>query len=261
MLPQDIGYYGSLSIFVDSTGNGQLDRRGRREAFRSFWLGGNVAIDERMQVETPTVDLGSLAMGFGYTPIAPGAAINDGFTPWDPAASYWNSWNNGTFTVRNLGNTNMLNVRMAKAVNQAGAIQSWGLFAPANHENSWMDTMWSMWSDLDEIYALPIGGANDVLLQKARVGDRSGTVLLTNPTKRDNPFLGVLGNQPYLVGTPQKEPRVAVSVPIGTPVGTYVTTITVVEDYDFDESVRLDATRSPLEPTSDPGFTLRFNVR
>jgi outer membrane protein assembly factor BamB len=254
------GYYGRLEAFVDSSGNGQLDRRGRREAFRSFWLGSSVAVDERFVVETPVVDLGSLTQGAGYSPLSPGTAFGDDFNPWTGMfASFYKK-----FTVRNIGNTNLLNLRMAKATNGPSGRVSWGLFAPANHERSWLDTDYSLWSDIDETYAWNINGVgpNSVLLQKARPGDVSGTTLSTNPRVRPNPFLNVGSQLADPSGPPAADPRVAVSIPIGTPVGTYVTAIRVVEDTNIaDQALQIDANGNPLEPYSDPGFTLRFNVR
>lgn len=254
------GYYGRIDFFVDSSGNGQLDRRGRREAFRSMFLGGSVTVDQRIVVETPTVDLGSLAQGTGYSPLSPGG--ND-FSPWVGLPQFQSIYK--PFVVKNEGNVNLLNLRLAKASNVGGAYTSWGLFAPANHERSWLDTTLSLWSDIDATYALPFGGSNAVLGQKARVGDRSGAVVTTNPIRRANPNLdppnGVGQGAVNAAGPEPASPRVAVSIPIGSPVGTYVTTLRVIEDDNQDESMAVDAAGNSLEPYSDPTFVLRFNVR
>ena len=252
------GYYGRMTVFVDSSGNGQLDQRGRREANRTFWLGGSVTPDERIVIDTPTVDLGSLAQGTGYAPAGPGTS-GDAFDPFPGAfRSLYKP-----FVMRNEGNVNLLNLRVAKGTNTGGpgSIVSWGLFAPANHERSWLDTRFSLWSDIDAAYALPFGGSNNPLLQKPRVGDRSGTTFTTNPIRRENAFLDV--NQgPVNPAFPEPAAaRLGVTIPIGTPVGTYITTLRVIEDANQDESLLIDANGNPREAYSDPTFTLRFNVR
>ncbi len=272
-IAEDAGYYGRVDFFVDSSGNGLLDRRGRREAFRSLYLGGSVSRDERITIETPVVDLGSLAQAAGYAPAAPGA-FNDAMDPWVGVYRYFYQ----SFVVRNEGNVNLLNVRVAKQTNTGGpgTYSSWGLFAPANHERSWLDTTLSLWSDIDATYALhdPTTSQNFVLSQKARVGDRAGSTLSPNPVRRENMNLnplggGVLqgpmwsGNDP-ITGTAYPEPanpRVAVSVPLGSPVGSYVTTIRLIEDNNQDESMAVDSLGNSLEAYSDPTFVLKFNVR
>jgi outer membrane protein assembly factor BamB len=255
------GYYGQMQVYVDSTGNAQLDRRGRREASRSYWLSTSVDVDERIIVDTPVVDLGSLAQGAGYSPIAPYGAGSP-FSPWGgPYQSFFRP-----FQVRNEGNVNLLNLRLAKGtVLPSGQQIPWGLWAPANHERSFMDTWYSLWSDIDATYALNFGGSNSVLLQKARPGDRSGTTLSTNPIRRENAFLGV-GQGPVgstSSGYPEPaQPRVAVSAPIGTPVGSYTTTLRVIEDrVNADQAMQVDASGNSLEPYSDPTLAVRFNVR
>lgn len=252
------GYYGRMTVFVDSSGNGQLDARGRREANRTFWLGGSVPVDERIVIDTPVVDLGSLAQGTGYAPAAPGVD-GDAFDPFGGA--FQNLYK--PFVIRNEGNVNLLNLRIAKGTNTggAGSIQSWGLFAPANHERSWLDTRFSLWSDIDAVYALQYGGANNPLLQKPRPGDRSGSTFTASTTRRENAYLDV--NQGKInPAYPEPAPaRVGVTIPIGTPVGTYITTMRVIEDFNGDESLLVDANGNPREAYSDPTFTLRFNVR
>src|SRR5205085_370105 len=87
------GYAGTYYVFVDSSGNGTLDRpnsfiesdseepSATREAFRNLQLGAGVPPDLRAAVLTPTVDLGSEAETTGYTPAAPGPG-NGVFDVW-----------------------------------------------------------------------------------------------------------------------------------------------------------------------------------
>ncbi|MFQ3586140.1 MAG: PQQ-binding-like beta-propeller repeat protein [Fimbriimonadaceae bacterium] len=249
------GYAGRFTVFVDSNGNARFDETRRAEAFRTFWVGVGVPVDERVSVTTPVVDLGSLAQGTGFSPVSPWEAGSP-FSPW--SGPYQNLFR--SFNVRNEGNVNLLNLRLAKATTEGAATTPWGLFAPANHERSWLDTTLHLWSDIDARFALNnLAGNNRVLLQKARVGDRSPTSLTTNPIRRENALLDVVAGT-LLPSPAPAEPRVAVSVPLGHPVGTYSTVLRVIEDVDNNESLQLQGGR-PQETYSDPTMTLRFNVR
>lgn len=260
------GYYGRLEVFVDTSGNGNLDRRGRREAYRSIRTGVSVPADEKIVVETPVVDLGSLAHGTGF-------ATGGSPYPWNQPGSPFTPWTGPydqvfkPFVVRNEGNVNLLNLRLAKSY-QIGANprQPWGVSAPANHERSWLDTEWNLWSDIDSTFALnALDGSNNVLLQKARVGDRAATELTTNPIRRTNANLGVA--QSTLLASPTPAPpRVGVSIPIGSPVGAYSSILRVIEDsVGQDETLQYTVLPGNVlqnaEAQSDPTLTLRFNVR
>lgn len=171
------------------------------------------------------------------------------------------------FVVRNEGNVNLLNLRLAKSY-QIGANprQPWGVSAPANHERSWLDTEWNLWSDIDSTFALnALDGSNNVLLQKARVGDRAATELTTNPIRRTNANLGVAQSTLLAAPTPAP-PRVGVSIPIGSPVGAYSSILRVIEDsVGQDETLQYTVLPGNVlqnaEAQSDPTLTLRFNVR
>ncbi|MBX3117812.1 MAG: PQQ-binding-like beta-propeller repeat protein [Fimbriimonadaceae bacterium] len=251
------GYLTGALVYVDSDGNSQFTGRGRREAYRRFLISVGIPVDERITVTTPNVDLSSLVPGNGYTPRQ----------PWDPA-SIFSPWGGiyqpmfRPFNTLNEGNVNLLDLRIAKATNVGGARDPWQLMAPANHERSWLDGDIHLWSDIDSRFAPVFGGSNAVGLQKARVGDRVGTALSANPEQRPNANLGAPGG-PLLntAAFPPGPPRIAVSIPIGTPVGTYVTTMHVIEDPNLDESLAMDVSGRALEIYSDPTFTLTFKVR
>lgn len=247
------GYAGRVQVYVDANGNGELEESGRREAFRSFTLGSGVGIDEAMSVGTPTLDLGPLAAATGYSPIAPYGAGTP-FSPWAGGA-----FNNlfTPFRVFNDGNVNMLNVRLAHASNvPPGAPRPWPIFASGNHELAWLDSQWYVWSDIDPVFAL----TPQVIIQKARVGDRVSTELLTNPRRRDNQNLGVTAGT-LLPGPTPAPPRLAVTPPLGMPVGTYSQIMRVIEDRNNDLSLALDNTNNGLEPYTDPTLNLVFKVR
>lgn len=249
------GYTTRLNVYVDGDGNGLLDRGGgRREAFRSLNIGLGVTVDERIEVGTPNVDLGSLPMGAGFSPLAPWQ-MGSPYSPW--TGPYTNLFQ--PFSVINNGNVNMINLRIAKSTNVGGAYTPWGLFSPANHALGWIDTEYNLWSDIDSKFAI----TPSVAVQKPRVGDRLGTELSTNPVRRENAFLGVTSGA-LLTGpgspTPAS-PKVGVSIPIGTPSGIYSTLIRVIEDGNLDQSLSESAAGNPLEVFSDPSFVLRFTVR
>lgn len=251
------GYFSSARVYVDSNGDTQYTARGRREAYRTFWLGVGVPVDERLVVKTPNVDLGTLTPGNTYTPRAPwdGASI---FSPW--SGIYKQQFQ--PFNVVNEGNVNNLNVRLAKRENTGLVYSPWQVFAPANHERSWLDGSIHLWSDIDSRFAPVFGGSNAVLLPKPRTSDRSGTELSVNPERRYNPNIGATAG-PLLntVAFPPGRPRITVSVPIGTPVGTYVTALEIIEDANNDESLAINGAGKAIEIYSDPTFTLTFRVR
>lgn len=254
------GFLGRMKVFVDSDGNGVPSQFNRRdEAQRAFTLSAAVLADEKIEVPTATVDLQSLAGGTGL-PLST-------FSPW--SGNYVNLFK--PFVVRNEGNGNLLNLRMAKATNIAATFNPWPIYSDATEDLGWFDSMTNLWSDIDATYAI----TSQVILQKSRVGDRSGTELATNPVRRPNANLGVTGltstGLPDAFVTtlngsggllyPPKPPRVAVTIPIGFPVGTYSQVLRVIEDSDVNESLKLSTAGEGLETYSDPTLTLKFLVR
>lgn len=247
------GYKGVQVVYVDANQPGRQWQNGAPiEAYREVSLFGQVAVDERMSIGTPTVDLGSLPAGGGFGTIA----------PWDNASPFspWNSAYNSffqRFVAYNEGNTNLLNVRVAKGNAIAGLVPI-PLGGGALHELAWMDASWSLWSDLDPRFA-PAQLNNRVIFQKPRPGDPSPSRLSVNPIRRRNANLGVLtdGPHPNLDPAlfPPGDPKVGVTAPIGTPVGRYVQEIGVIEDRN--DNLVLES----ADPYADPPFTLMFTVR
>ncbi|MBI5708434.1 MAG: PQQ-binding-like beta-propeller repeat protein [Armatimonadetes bacterium] len=267
------GYAGTITVYVDSNGDGRFGNVGnRREAFRTFVAAASVAVDEKFYVGTPTLDLGSLGSGTGFradsTNPWPWLSTNTGYGP--NVAPYTDIFQ--TFRVFNDGNVNLLNLRLAKGFFDptSGTVRPWGLFAPAGHERSWLDTQLNLWSDIDKRFAPVHSGSNSVILQKPRVGDSSANELLVNPRRRVNENLNQFAES-YLMptsgpaGVLPNPPRVSVSVPIGMPVGSYLSQMRVIEDVDDNEtlaySLLANGTWNPTEAQSDPGFTLRFSAR
>jgi outer membrane protein assembly factor BamB len=281
------GYSGRLFVYVDSDGNSTLTTGGgNREAFRSFSFGTSVPVDENIFVGTPVVDLGTLAGGSGFTPYA----------PWDPNSTL-SPWTGNQFsrfaqpfTVFNQGNVNMLNLRVAKGTQQEGQSNrfGWPLFPTTNNSRSWLDAWLYVKSDLDPIQPgnrvfAPMGDVTPeapVILQKPRVGDRAPSELTTNPRRRPNANLGVLGSpagEGLVAGIPARSPRVMAAIPIGAPTGPYAQLMRVIELSELGPNPDPNPILIPgenmifngppanpnstsLVPYSDPTFNIRFTV-
>lgn len=266
------GYIGRLQVFVDSLANGQLDTS-TREAFRSFNLTTSVAIDERLRVTTPTVPLGSLPAGTGYSPreVRPGNLF-------DPAAPLANSrefmhpWNGSVFSgaykpfgVVNEGNVNLLNIRAARRSDiNLPDWQPLSIEPTGNDPLSWLNGYLNIHTSIDPQYSPGPNFTNrPVALQKPRVSDRLPTSLSANAKRRQNSNLGVVDSPQNSTTDPENagdlrfpvgNPKVGVSVPIGFPVGQYSTRLVVFED--AAPGVDHGNTLSPSYP-ADPIWSLR----
>lgn len=249
------GYAGPMVVFVDSNGSGVFDEN-NESAYRTFNLLGQVEADERMSVRTPIVDLGTLAGGTAFAPISPLVDAAFTFSPW--AGAFQTLFKE--FVVVNEGNTNMLNLRLAKGLrDSAGNVKPFGFFGKANDPLSWLDATTHLWTDFDSrFYNAPSGlnsSVTSVVLPKARVGDRSGTQLKTNPKSRST------GQKLDATGPEPANPRVALSVPLGFPIGSYELVLKVVEDtVNSNGLIDLDSNGASTEFLTDPGFRLKFKV-
>lgn len=278
------GYVGRQTVYVDSDRPGLGDD----DAYREFSLGVNVGVDRRPLTGTPTVDLGSMPTGGGFlfdgtNPVGPWAATSP-FQPSNPAINQGNLAQFQQFSVLNDGNTNLVDVRLSKAFSKLVGgnkiDRPLELFAPAEHEMAWLDGAVNMVSSLDPLHS-PTGATwanvdpnGRIPLQKPRVGDIVPTRLSTNPFHRANPNLRVgtgwlLDPNVFNPG----DPYVGVAAPLGTPTGSYVRKIYAFDD---DDDVAFPTLQPSLgqtlnsngattwienEPFTDPGITLKFNVR
>ncbi|MFA6665437.1 MAG: PQQ-binding-like beta-propeller repeat protein, partial [Armatimonadota bacterium] len=131
------GYGGRIFVYIDTNGNGRLERAGtlgvgsiirrsiagaRAETYREFIAQVHVPADRRVQIEEKVIDIGQVPQGFGITGIM-GTAPNSYYVPfwsnltdcvhnqWDPSAGKWGfgEWFK-PFTAYNLGNTNLTNI-------------------------------------------------------------------------------------------------------------------------------------------------------
>ncbi len=270
--PSQLGYFGSHTIFVD---NGRPGFVANAEAYRTFGSRLAVAVDERLTIGTPTVDLGSMPAGggfnggLGFGPLQPWI-LTTLFSPWN------NTYNQGLmkmfeeFQVFNSGNVNLLNVRVAKEFDEfqlaLRVYRPVELFAPGLHELSWLDASLHMYSDLDPRFsATGLTGIDPQarnILQKARPGDIASTQLSVNPRSRINPNLRGSGNflmNPTVV--PPDDPKIGVTSPIGTPVGDYFRRIFAIEDVLGTNRTGAIPSLGQDESYSDPGMVLKFTVR
>lgn len=136
LLAPSAGYYGSVVVYIDSNNNGtyqgttsgvpsnqQAATTAREEVFRQFQVGVAVPPDVSLRTEEETIDLGKMPHGGGYDPTTPFAPsyvgpYAGGLSPWDTPglATFFRP-----FTVKNTGNVNLVNVRVAKIIGVMGA--------------------------------------------------------------------------------------------------------------------------------------------
>jgi hypothetical protein len=281
------GYVGRFTVYVDSDQSGAFGGTAR-EAYRTFNLGAALSPDERIVIGSPNVDLGSLAAGTGYHAGLTYGATRP-FRPLDPSSLFSPYATEYTqlfkpFQAFNEGNMNLLNLRLAKGVAELNGtftgISSrwpWQILSSTNNDQVWLDSATDLHSDVDRNFAPLLGGGfNNVVIQKPRVTDTQGRQLRVNPSSRINPNLPLSGtlldpSRPDL----NRDPRVAVSLPFGMPVGRYSQVMRLVEDNGplgpNDEEISLGYVRDtlgnptgsirPLESFSDPTFNLTFNVK
>ena len=277
------GYAGRFTVFIDSDNNNQFTGSSK-EANRSFNLAAAVAPDTRIVVGTPNVELGSLAAGAGYdtrltyTATAPYRTLNLA-SVFNPSAPEYSDMFK-PFTAYNEGNVNLLNVRVAKGTAEVagGSITRywpWQVLSLGNNDQVWLDSATDIHSDLDSHFAPELGasGLNYVVVQKPRVGDKRGRQLQVNPSSRINPNLPAAGGllQPAFP-TLARDARIAITPPIGTPVGRYSQMMRLTEDIGQsgvggfnDESISLGYTTSGslnlFEAYSDPTFQVSFTIK
>ena len=182
-----------------------------------------------------------------------------------------------TFSVRNLGNVNLTNMKIAKEMaDQAGS--RWWLRLTADNVNPFFpiygSSIWSSfdgwdpaWGDIsaDPFVTTPAGAGNasrdfGYTLSKARVGDVNPTELSIPDSRKCEQWPDiVLPEIARKTGDPNSVepilPSVSVFVPLTQPTGSYHELVPVFADFSNDNVLNLGA-----EPFTDPSFRLNVAV-
>jgi hypothetical protein len=278
MIAPSSGYVGSYIVFVDTSGNGvfqgsaalpgvqsqQQPNLNQEMAFRQFNVGVAVPPDLNINTQEQTIDLGELPQSTGYSPWAGNNAYQlpfapSGVGPYRGTVSPWDDPNGqrffAPFTVKNNGNVNLIDLRVAKemgasnvapatpscwvtlssdqvpisngvgtllgpAFNALGApaMGNLGIVSSLDHMNVAHSITWDSISNMWPIPNpnWPSGSQTAPTLHKPRVGSSSATVMFL----ADGPSGSQFGDKP----------RIGVAIPMGTPVGTYSAPIYIYED-------------------------------
>lgn len=257
--PTGSRYESVARVFVDAQNTASTFNLTSPFAYRDFRGRVDIGIDETLNVRTRTVDLGQLPQGAlyqpGSTPVANVNLLSDpNFKTGGEYAFPFSVWNEG--------NVNMLNVRLAKDSQDDPDTRY--LWSTGNNPFAFLDSAQHLHSDLDQEFT-PASVNRQRIIQKARPGDGEATRLRLIPLPRGNANLGVADSG----FVPVNDPKVTVSVPIGTPVGEYRVPIYAFEDglgvvTSIPTINRIGgAAGSPdaiYESYADP-FTLMFKVR
>jgi hypothetical protein len=256
------GYLGPVYVFVDSNPDGVLQRPtdlgtstiltrivtgATSEAYRQLSFDVNVPVDRRVQVSNLLLDIGESPQGFGLVPdssLTPGLfhgtlAFSTGVDPvsgvtLDPLAPYDSSnaavpsfapWFR-TLSATNVGNTNLLNVKVAKSNLTSDTVQDIYYGGPAQIIPSgnvattldapfWNDPVWGLF--------LPASTYGRTF-HKAKVGGTAPDLRIPDVAPPASIFI-MDPNGP-------QQAALSVAVPVGQPVGTYTGTMTLFEDSD-----------------------------
>jgi hypothetical protein len=235
ILPQ--GYFGVLQAYVDSfeVGPTAVASFSTDKPYRQFHVSVGMQPDWKIQVVTPSIDLGSLPNGSGHAPSNP--YVQGGSGPFNPWTGEW-SGAYQPFAAVNNSNLNLLNLHVAKAstvdVNNEVA---WLFTSPGSDANVALDGSLDLWSNLDPLYAPtnPNSGLNNAFSQKPRPGDGVGSAIVINPAPRANANLGIGANaapiDPNTATYPgNSSPAISVSVPFGFPSGTFASALRIIDD-------------------------------
>lgn len=140
LISPSAGYVGSYVVYIDSNGDGrfagnapqveaQQAQVSRDEVYRQLDVGVAIPPDVRLRTEEETIDMGSLPHSTGYSPNIPftpsflgpyngNSPLNAFLSPWDtPGQTRFFA----PFTVKNEGNVNLVNLRVAKMIGAPGS--------------------------------------------------------------------------------------------------------------------------------------------
>ncbi|MCL6518601.1 MAG: PQQ-binding-like beta-propeller repeat protein [Armatimonadetes bacterium] len=256
------GYTGKVYFYVDSNRDGRLNKPAelgqsvliqrqvsgaRAEAYREVEAQVHVPVDQRVEVVEKTIDIGKVPQGFGFTvnpntglPMTFLENLGDCLLSWNGPKRGFGEWFK-PFTVYNLGNVNLMNIRLARKVEPPGSrLYSLDLYSdtvqdpftggsgnvlPADCVVSSLDPRFQSSPGFTPLPNLP---PLTRTFHKARVGE-SPTVLRI-PDVPDRWLALRPGLTPTL-------PVLSVAVPIGQPVGTYSQKFTLYHDWPQAEEI------------------------
>lgn len=259
------GYAGPVYAYVDSNHNGVFDRpaglgiaaalrrRSSRgaEAYRVLRTQVHVPVDTRAQIEERRINLGEVPHGFGFTV---GTVGTDGIPEiFFSELNYDGSWTRlsppgfgqwfRTFTARNIGNTNLLNVGLLRSglasdtvqypfvdfndPNLRTALPGSGYYIPRTCVVSTLDTGEGYYglptlgagflASVPPVATPPALPANQRTFHKPRVGEGPTELRVPDVPLRVLPMFApgiTIPQGPQL-------PAFGVAMPLGQPVGTY----------------------------------------
>ncbi|HEY3780746.1 MAG TPA: PQQ-binding-like beta-propeller repeat protein [Fimbriimonadaceae bacterium] len=258
------GYRSDFTIY--SGANNNTTTVGPNQAYRNFWMNVSVQPDFRLHSSTPTVDLGALSQGAGE-------GMNSS-SPWAANSPFKQMFQ--PFNVTNDGNVNSLNLGVAKQKLNTSPPVNLGVSATNGNSLNWLDAYTDLHTDIDS--QTPISPALNwytadgdtslnAIIQKARAGSTTGTVLTTDPIRQYNPILGVSQGPVFTSGPTPAAPRITVSVPFGFPVGTYSQLMQIFDGNQVSTTqnyqIGVDSNDNPIsgEYVAQPSFTLTFRVK
>lgn len=282
-LAKSTGYRTTIYAYVDADGDGRFDRPAslgmadavqkdtKAEAYREFQYGIHVPADRRIRVEDTILDVGEVPHGFGFIPdpttgepVAFESSLSANIARFDP----WLK----PFTAYNIGNTNLINLRMAVAA--PGLISDtvqdptrgpnpslsgpFGFFIPGAStvtQPNMRDAESCVISSLDPLFwddaPSPALMPNvPRTFHKARVGESEP--MLTVPDLPERLYPDYPDFNPE-----QNRPRIGVAVPLGQPAGEYQGQVTLYEDGLGTDAGRFD---SGAESVGNPILTLKVRV-
>lgn len=277
------GYRGIGQVYIDTGSSSQPGFNGT-DVHRVFVMGARIAPDERIRVATPVIDLGSMPAGAGWNGGPPSGPASRGILPPGSSTSAWRpdepdfAADFRRYEVLNEGNVNLLNLRLARGWQVPNGqltprFQPFELLGLGMNENAYLPSDGVVFTDIDAIWSptRSIDPLGRVFLQKPRPGDLVATRLSPNPVRRANANLGAASGTLMDSGAfPPGNPSVGAAPAMGTPSGQYRGTLAVIEDYVLStfgavlgssNGLPLAPSQDNLEPFSDPGLTVTFNVR
>lgn len=291
------GYQKTMTAYVDSDRTGTWNSGdqvlGRpvtyQEAYRRFKVGLRVPADPRIQVEEQLVDIGQAAHGLGE-------GLAGSPNPWDkyefvpvnplPEVQQWFK----KITIKNAGNVNLYNLRVAKnvpllMVKDAASMltpDSLAQSIPGVQITSSLDNDAPLLPYLQPLKADPFTTSNLYTVTKPRVGDPDPSIL-TIPDKRkwDNNYndtatdataalttaLVNAGKTPAEAAAEARAllpyaTQISVRIPVSQPLGTYQAPyVPIWADLDGNGTLTLNTDGSPAEPFAAPTFQLKATVR